>query len=216
MKRKYSVKDLASILGCSITAVNKKIKSDSDNPAIRRYRNVFDTVIEEGVTYILLTDEELDQEKTRSKGFSNLLNRGYTTPQNEEVIDVEPYEEQEKKEDKLMNFAERYINDFTTLQKTYYEEMREKDKQIFLLTTSENQKQNEYLKTEALNKTLTKRNNVLTIALTVAITLLLTFIALYVTVVNQKTETQAVEEKQPVQTVQQPIKQPSKPVAKRR
>lgn len=216
MKKKYSVKDLATILGCSITAVNKKIKSDPDNPVIRRYRNVFDTVIEDGVTYILLTDEELEQEKTRSKGFSNLLNRGYTTPQNEEVIDVEPYEEQERKEDKLMNFAERYINDFTTLQKTYYEEMREKDKQIFLLTTSENQKQTEYLKTEALNKTLTKRNNVLQIALTVAITLLLTFIVLYTTVLNQKNEKQTIEEKQPVQTVQQPIKQPSKPVAKRR
>ena len=215
MKKKYSVKDLATILGCSITAVNKKIKSDPDNPVVRRYRNVFDTVIEDGVTYILLTDAELDQEKQRSKGFNNLSNRVYTTQQNEEVIDVEPYEE-EKREDKLVSFAERYINDFTTLQRTYYEEMREKDKQIFLLTTSENQKQNEYLKTEALNKTLTKRNNVLQIALTVAITLLITFATLYITVLNQKNEKQAIEEKQPVQTVQQPVKQPSKPVAKRK
>ena len=213
MKKKYSVKDLASILGCSITAVNKKIKSDLNG--IKRYRNEFETVVDEGVTYILLTDIELEQEKQRSKGFSNFSNRGYTTQQNEEVIDVEPYEE-EKKEDKLMSFAERYINDFTTLQKTYYEEMREKDKQIFLLTTSENQKQNEYLKTEALNKTLTKRNNVLQIALTVVITLLITFATLYITVVNQKVEQQVVEEKQPVQEVQQPVKQPSKPVAKRK
>ena len=213
MKKKYSVKDLASILGCSITAVNKKIKSDING--IKRYRNEFETVVDEGVTYILLTDIELEQEKQRSKGFSNFSNRGYTTQQNEDVIDAEPYEE-EKKEDKLMSFAERYINDFTTLQKTYYEEMREKDKQIFLLTTSENQKQNEYLKTEALNKTLAKRNNVLQIALTVAITLLITFATLYITVVNQKAEKQVVEEKQPVQEVQQPVKQPSKPVAKRK
>ena len=213
MKKKYSVKDLATILGCSITAVNKKIKSDPNG--VKRYRGTFDTVIEDGVTYILLSDAELDQEKQRSKGFSNLLSKGYTTPQNEEFVDVEPYEE-EKREDKLMSFAERYINDFTTLQKTYYEEMREKDKQIFLLTTSENQKQNEYLKTEALNKTLTKRNNVLQIVLTIAITLLLTFATLYITVLNQKEEKQIIEEVQPVQTVQQPIKQPSKPVVKRK
>ena len=130
MKKKYSVKELASILGCSITAVGKKIKADSNNPAIRRYRNEFETVVDEGVTYILLTDTELEQEKQRSKGFSNLYSKSYTNPQNEDVVDVEPYEE-EKREDRLVSFAERYINDFTILQKTYYEEMREKDKQIF-------------------------------------------------------------------------------------
>ena len=211
MKKKFSVKDLASILGCSVTAVNKKIKPDSDNPNIKRYRNVFETVLENGITYILLDDEELEQEKNRSKGFSNVLNKGYNTPQNDDVIDVEPYQE-EKRKDTLLEFTERYINNFATLQKTFYEEMREKDKQIYLLTTSENQKQAEYLETKALNKTLEKRNNVLKLALTVVITLLVTlalvFTMFYINVSQAEKKNADIVEVQEVQNVQETIEQP--------
>ena len=215
MKRKYSVKELSTILGCSVTAVNKKIKPDSNNPMIRRYRNVFDTVIEEGVTYILLNDEELDQEKQRSKGFSNFATRGYTTPSNDDYIDAEPFEE-EKREDRLLDFTERYINDLKNLYETYNKQLLEKDRQILLQSTSEKQKETEYLETKALNTTLTKRNNILTIALTVAVTLLITFATLFITVLNPKAESQAVEEAQPVQTVQETVKQPVKTVARRK
>lgn len=215
MRRKYSVKELSTILGCSVTAVGKKIKADPNNPAIRRYRNVFDTVIEDGVTYILLTDEDLEQEKQRSKGFSNFSNRGYTTPQNDDVIDVEPFEE-EKREDRLLNFTERYINDLKNLYETYNKQLLEKDRQILLQSTSEKQKETEYLATKALNTTLTKRNNILTIALTVAVTLLLTFVILYATVLKQNPEPQVTEEVQPVQTVEQPVKQPAKTVTRKK
>lgn len=217
MKRKYSVKELANILGCSVTAVNKKIKADENNPVIKRYRNVYETVLENGITYILLDDTELEEEKNRSKGFSNVLNKGYNAPQNEDIIDVEPYQE-EKKKDTLLEFTERYINNFTTLQKTFYEEMREKDKQIYLLTTSENQKQAEYLETKALNKTLEKRNNVLKVALTVVITLLVTlavvFTMFYVNVSQAKKKNADIVEVQPVQeTIEQPVVNVQKPVA---
>ena len=216
MKRKYSVKELASILGCSVTAVNKKIKADENNPVIKRYRNVYETVLENGITYILLDDTELEEEKNRSKGFSNVLNKGYNTPQNDDIIDVEPYQE-EKKKDTLLEFTERYINNFTTLQKTFYEEMREKDKQIYLLTTSENQKQAEYLETKALNKTLEKRNNVLKVALTVVITLLVTlavvFTMFYVNVSQAEKKNADIIEVQPVQeTIEQPVVNVQKPV----
>ena len=216
MKRKYSVKELASILGCSVTAVNKKIKADENNPVVKRYRNAYETVLENGITYILLDDADLEDEKKRSKGFSNVLNNGYNTPQNDDVIDIEPYQE-EKKKDTLLEFTERYINNFTTLQKTFYEEMREKDKQIYLLTTSENQKQAEYLETKALNKTLEKRNNVLKVALTVVITLLVTlavvFTMFYINVSQTEKKNADIIEVQPVQeTIEQPVVNVQKPV----
>ena len=63
-KKMYSVKELSSILGCSVTAVNKKIISDPDNPNIKRYRNRYDVVIDEGKTVILLSDEDIERDVT--------------------------------------------------------------------------------------------------------------------------------------------------------
>ena len=98
MIRKYSVKELATILGCSLTAVNKKIKADENNPNIKRYRNQYETVVENNTTYILLDDEALEDEKRKSKGFktgfsnvSNTVLNEYETP---EYIDVEPVTQQ--------------------------------------------------------------------------------------------------------------------------
>lgn len=226
MKKKYSIKELSTILGCSVTAVSKKLKVDPENPVIKRYKNVHETVVEGGITYILLSDSELEHEKACSRGFNNVINNGYTTPQNDDIVDVEPVVT-EKTEERLINFTERYMQQFTTLQKTYYEEMREKDKQIYLLTTSENQKEKEYLQAQAMNKTLTEqnttlinRNNVLKLVLTTVTTLLITFITLYITTLNPKTEKPTVEEVQPVQTVQKTVnKTPqkvNKPVSNRR
>ena len=157
MKKKYSIKELSTILGCSVTAVSKKLKVDPENPVIKRYKNVHETVIEGGITYILLTDSELEHEKACSRGFNNVLNNGYTTPQDDDTIDIEP-NVTKSKDDTLYNFTERYIDRYTTLQETMYNELRERDKQILLLTTSENSKQEEYLKTKAENKTLKLRN----------------------------------------------------------
>lgn len=219
MQKKYTVKELASILGCSVTAVNKKIKADENNPDIKRYRNRYETIIENNVTYILLDDEALEDEKNKSKGFKNgfgnVSNTGLNEPESPDVIDVIPEIKQEKS-DKILEFTERYIERFSTLQETFYNEMKEKDKQIYLLTTSETQKQEKYFETEAQNKQLKAQNNVLKIVLAVVITLFVTLVITFSILSISKSEpTQPTTEKTPaVQQVSQPIKETNKQITK--
>lgn len=219
MQKKYTVKELASILGCSVTAVNKKIKADENNPNIKRYRNRYETVVENNVTYILLDDEALEDEKNKSKGFKNgfgnVTNTGLNESETSDIIDITPEVRQEKS-DKILEFTERYIERFSTLQETFYNEMREKDKQIYLLTTSETQKQEKYFETEAQNKQLKAQNNVLKIVLAVVITL---FVALVITFsilsISKSESTQPTTEKtSAVQQVSQPIKETNKQITK--
>lgn len=217
MQKKYTVKELASILGCSVTAVNKKIKADENNPDIKRYRNRYETVVENNVTYILLDDAALEDEKNKSKGFKNGFGNVSITGLNEsetsDIIDVTPEVRQEKS-DKILEFTERYIERFSTLQETFYNEMREKDKQIYLLTTSETQKQEKYFETEAQNKQLKAQNNVLKIVLAVVITLFVTLVITFSILSISKSEsTQPTTEKTPaVQQVSQPIKGTNKQI----
>lgn len=219
MQNKYTVKELATILGCSVTAVNKKIKSDVNNPEIKRYRNRYETVVENNVTYILLDDAALEDEKNRSKGFnSGYINVAKTTENASEThntIDITPINQSENT-DKIFEFTERYIERFSTLQETFYNEMREKDKQIYLLTTSETQKQEKYFETEAQNKQLKAQNNVLKIVLAVVITLFVTLVITFLMLNISKSEsTQPTTEKNSaVQQVSQPLKESNKPVVK--
>lgn len=220
MQNKYTVKELATILGCSVTAVNKKIKPDTNNPEIKRYRNRYGTVVENNVTYILLDDVALEDEKNKSKGFKNgygnVLNTGLNESETPDIIDVAPEVKQEKS-DKILEFTERYIERFSTLQETFYNEMREKDKQIYLLTTSETQKQEKYFETEAQNKQLKAQNNVLKIVLAVVITLFVTLVITFLMLNISKSEsTQPTTEKNSaVQQVSQPVKESNKPVIKK-
>lgn len=217
MQKKYTVKELASILGCSVTAVNKKIKADENNPDIKRYRNRYETVVENNVTYILLDDEALEDEKNKSKGFKNgfgnVSNVGLNESETSDIIDVTPEVKQEKS-DKILEFTERYIERFSTLQETFYNEMREKDKQIYLLTTSETQKQEKYFETEAQNKQLKAQNNVLKIVLAVVITLFVTLVITFSILSIPKSEsTQSTTEKSSaIQQVSQPIKETNKQI----
>lgn len=91
---------------------------------------------------------------------------------------------QENTIDKVFNFTERYINDFTTFQKEMYNELQQRDKQVLLLTTAENTAKNEYLQVVAENKTLKKRNVIITVCLTVTITLLIVLIGGFITFIN--------------------------------
>lgn len=216
MQKKYTVKELASILGCSVTAVNKKIKADENNPDIKRYRNRYETVVENNVTYILLDDEALEDEKNKSKGFKNGygngLNTGLSESETPDIIDVAPEVKQEKS-DKILEFTERYIERFSTLQETFYNEMREKDKQIYLLTTSETQKQEKYFETEAQNKQLKAQNNVLKIVLAVVITLFVTLVITLLMLNISKSEsiqptTEQISTVQAQKTEVKPIAQP--------
>lgn len=179
MQNKYSVKELATILGCSVTAVNKKIKPDTNNPEIKRYRNRYGTVVENNVTYILLDDAALEDEKNRSKGFNsgyiNVAKTVENTSETHNTIDITPINQSENT-DKIFEFTERYIERFTKLQETYTKEILETSKQVHLLETSEKMKDAHVNEIEALNKQLKAQNNVLKIVLTVVITLFVTFI----------------------------------------
>lgn len=181
-KKSYSVKELATILGCSVTAVQKKITPDENNPEIKRYKKRFQVTQIDGKTVILLTDSELEEEKRLSKGFNNVNTTNYETSEN--VIDIEPEPQTQinidNTLDKIFEFTNGYIQRYETLQKTYYTDLQQKDRQIFLLTTSENKKEAEALETQAKLKELEKKNNLLTFYLTLSATLLMVLITLYV------------------------------------
>lgn len=172
MKKEYSLQELASILGCSRTAIAKKIKSIGHNTDIKRYKNRYDVVMIDGKMHILLDDEELEEEKRVSKGFNNVSEEGFNTVENENIIDIEPIET-EKPKTEIIEFTERYIEKFATLQESLYNELRQRDNQLLLLTKSENSKQYEIFQVQAENKTLQLRNNVLKTFLIIVVTLLI-------------------------------------------
>jgi hypothetical protein len=183
MKKEYTIKELQSILGCSRTAIVKKIKTDERNTDIKRYKDRYEVTQKDGQMAIIFDDAELEEEKRLSKGFNTVSSNGYNTTQNEDIIEIEP-DIKENKQDEILNFTERYIERYTTLQETMYNELKERDKQILLLTTSENAKEQEYLKTVAENKTLKQRNTLLMVILGVAITVLICVITYCVTVMT--------------------------------
>lgn len=183
MKKEYSLQELANVLGCSRTAIAKKIKADVDNPDSKRFKNRYEVVTKDGKMFIVLDDSDLEEEKRLSKGFNNVMSNSFDTPETENIIDIEPIK-QENTIDKVFNFTERYINDFTTFQKEMYNELQQRDKQVLLLTTAENTAKNEYLQVVAENKTLKKRNVIITVCLTVTITLLIVLIGGFITFIN--------------------------------
>lgn len=214
MKRRFTIQELADILGCSRVAISKKIKVVDGETGAKRYKNVYDVVSDSGVMQILLTDEELEKEKRLSKGFNNVSSSGYDTHKNEDIIDIEPMEQQ-KHNDKLLEFTERYINDFKTLQETMYNELRNRDSQINLLTTSEKTKEKEYLQALAENKTLKERNRVITLCLIGLVTLLIVIITFSITFaivtknvsnVNKEVSTTVENVSNPVQVQKKEVK----------
>lgn len=181
MRKEYTIKELQSIFGCSRTAIVKKIKATGDNTDSKRYKDRYEVSTKDGQMVILFEDWELEEEKRLSKGMGLVLNNGDNTPQNEDIIDIEPTQT-EIKPNEYIEFTNRYIERYTTLQETMYNELRERDKQILLLTTSENHKQEEYIKTVAENKTLKARNTVLKVLLGVAVTVLICAVTYCITV----------------------------------
>lgn len=183
MKKEYTINELSSILGCSRTAIVKKIKPDENNPVLKRYRGRYEVVSSNGSMAILLDDIELEHEKRMSKGVGNVSNNTVTTAQTDDIIDIEP-EKQNVNSETLIEFTNRYIEQFTTLQKEMYNELKQRDNQILLLTTSEKTKESEYLQVKAENTTLKKRNMVLTVLTGIVLTVLICFITFAVTYIN--------------------------------
>lgn len=187
MRKEYTINELAQILGCSRTAIVKKIKVDSVNPSIERYKNRYDVVMSNGIKAILLDDYEIEQEKACSRGAKTVINNGYKSAEDEDIIDIEP-EKNKISASEVLNFTERYISEFKTFQETTYNEIknltRERDEaknQIYLLTDSEKRKEDALVQTLSENTTLKKRNTMLSVALGVALTVLICFITFYIT-----------------------------------
>lgn len=189
MIREYSLQDLATVLGCSRTAIAKKIKPDVSNPDTKRFKNRYNVVSKDGKMFILIDDADLEEEKRLSKGFSNVSQNSYNTVETDNIIDIEP-ETKENTIDKVINFTERYITDYKTFQREMYNELLQRDKQVLLLTNSENNAKNEFLRISAENKTLKKRNVIITVCLTVAITLLIVLSIGFITFVNVSSTTE--------------------------
>lgn len=73
MRKEYTINELTEIFGCSRTAIVKKIKPDENNPVIKRYKGVYDVVTSNGSIAILFDDEDLEHEKSLSRGNSFLF-----------------------------------------------------------------------------------------------------------------------------------------------
>lgn len=190
MRKEYTIRELTEILGCSRTAIVKKIKEDSVNPSIKRYKNRYDVVMSNGQMAILLDDEDLEEEKRLSRGSSNVMNNGSNTVQTDDFIDIEPEKEQNTTSD-VISFTERYIEKFETFQKETYNELRnvsrERDeyaKQIYLLEDSEKRKESALMETLAENVTLKKHKTMLTVALGIVLLVLASFVTFYITYIT--------------------------------
>lgn len=189
MRKEYLINDLAAILGCSRTAIAKKIAEDKET-GIKRYKNRYDVVMYKGQLAILLDDEDLENEKSMSRGFKNVARNHSNTATNDEVIDIEPIQ-QENNAETVLNFTERYIKELKTFQETTYNELKNLsetknnlEKQVLLLEDSQKRGIEEFQKTRAENVTLKRRNTILTVVLGVVITLLMCFVTFYITFVS--------------------------------
>lgn len=189
MRKEYLINDLAEILGCSRTAIVKKIVEDKET-SIKRYKNRYDVVMYKGQLAILLDDEDLENEKSMSRGFKNVARNHSNTATNDDVIDIEPIQ-QENNAETVLNFTERYIKELKTFQETTYNELKNLsetknnlEKQVLLLEDSQRRENQEYQKTRLENVALKRHNTILTVVLGVVITLLMCFITFYITFVS--------------------------------
>lgn len=160
MERLYSYDELASVLGCTRTAIAKKVKPDEQNPGYERYKNRYKVVINEGKKCILIDDESLEKEKAQSRGFKNVSLNSVETSEMQATTAQEPVNNVAKSET-VSSVTERYMDKFLTLQKDMYNQINQRDKQILLLTVDEEKKKDAYLQTQAENKQLKEQYNVM-------------------------------------------------------
>lgn len=211
MRKEYLINDLAEILGCSRTAIVKKIVEDKET-GLKRYRNRYDVVMYKGQQAILLDDEDLENERSMSRGYKNVTRNVNNHVVNDDVIDVEPIK-QETNAETVLNFTERYINELKTFQETTYNELKNLsetknnlEKQVLLLEDNQKRSDAEYQKTRTENVTLKRRNTILTVALGVVITLLMCFVTFYITFMALHNTNENVGETLQKNTAQETIK----------
>lgn len=160
MEKVYSYDELASILGCSRTAIAKKVKPDENNPSVERYKNRFEVVINDGKKCILIDDEALEEEKLKSKGFKNVVNNSSNTSEMQSESNKQ-VKEDESKAEKSLDVTEHYMDKFLMMQQHLYNQLHDRDKQILLLSVNEKQKEEVFIRTQAENSELTEKYNVM-------------------------------------------------------
>ena len=148
---KYTIQELADILGVSVAAIRKKIYIDDSNPELKRYKRrypiVTETVDNRQVMQICLTDVELEDEKRQAEknkikhSVDNTYQETYTSnvQNNENVIDGEVLQHNEQQKinistDALISLTERYNNDI----KTYLERIAAAESKTLLLEDKAN------------------------------------------------------------------------------
>ncbi|MCM1338971.1 MAG: phosphoribosyltransferase [Muribaculaceae bacterium] len=224
MERLYSYDELASVLGCTRTAIAKKVKPDENNPSVERYKNRYKVVINEGKKCILIDDEGLEQEKSKSRGFKNVSQNSVETSETQSSNDVHPIAPIQKIET-VSDVTERYMDKFLTLQQHMYNQIQDRDKQILLLSVNEKQKEDVYLQTEAENKKIKEQYNVMEKKYNVAMNVIKGFVTLVLICITgfitfnlgSKTVSQPVANgSETVTNVQEQVTQPVKPVQRKR
>lgn len=124
-KRKYSIQELADILGISAAAVRKKITTDENNPQMKRYKKRYEVVSEEVdgrlITLICLNNIELEEEKRVSK-----INKIKYTSENtlqetlhEGIYEAEYVENTSEYSESMKNSGQLSMNDFMEFTERY-------------------------------------------------------------------------------------------------
>lgn len=214
-KQQYSIKQLSTILGCSVTAISKKITTDENNPLIKRYRKRYPVVTEDNQMYILLDNNELEEEKRKSKGFKNVSSQYQNvsedtieTSESEAIFEGTVIRDEEPKET-LIELTKRYEERFEALHTDYFERLLESDKKYNLLTADEKIKDYKYNQLTKEKTFLELNNKVLKRWLYVLITLLIIIIISLIIVstsyITLKNITPQLQQQQEVETFEQQL-----------
>lgn len=184
----YTITELADILGCSRTAIVKKIEDNGDGTGAKRYKKRYDIVMKEGKQAIAISDEDLEKEKHLSQGLKNVNYNGDNIDKTDDFIDIEPIR-QDNTVNELYNFTERYINEFREYQERTNNVILnlEKEKvtyqnQIMLLEDNKIKESAEVKKIECENVTLKRNNRLLTYIVGLLITVLVVIATVTITV----------------------------------
>lgn len=134
--KKYTIQELADILGVSVAAIRKKITTDEYDTNIKRYKKRYKIVMEEidgrNVMLVCLSDSELEEEirladvnKTKHAAKNNVLETysdtvsdTYTERHEQDTVNVSDDKltsTAKEMANVLINFTERYNNDMQNL-----------------------------------------------------------------------------------------------------
>lgn len=172
-KKEYRIADLSAILGISEVAIRKKVK---DGLYKQRYEVVTKLFNNKQTAFILLSDVELEEEKriafaNKNKFYGQKVEHNV---EDNDFIEVEPEKEQfnNNSQDDFKEFTKLYLSKIDNLYQSLYttqQETLQKDKQIYLLETSESRIKSDILEAQAENKTLKLQNKRYLIALIISV-----------------------------------------------